>query len=101
MSVAVIDIDWHLMDVPEEFGTAWTGYTYATPTVIVMYRNVTHKKSEADVHVQLEREALPRPRQVPRRASRPKAQIVAQHAPRRRCAGFRKGLRGHVQVTRT
>lgn len=28
MSVAVIDIDWHLMDVPEEFGTAWTGYTY-------------------------------------------------------------------------
>jgi alpha-glucosidase (family GH31 glycosyl hydrolase) len=27
MSVAVLDIDWHLMKIPEEFGTAWTGYT--------------------------------------------------------------------------
>jgi hypothetical protein len=27
LSVAVIDIDWHLIDVPEEFGTGWTGYT--------------------------------------------------------------------------
>jgi hypothetical protein len=27
LSVAVIDIDWHLMNVPEEYGTAWTGYT--------------------------------------------------------------------------
>lgn len=31
LSVAVVDIDWHLMDVPEEFGTAWTGYTYVAP----------------------------------------------------------------------
>jgi hypothetical protein len=27
LSVAVIDIDWHLINVPEEFGTGWTGYT--------------------------------------------------------------------------
>lgn len=32
LSVAVIDIDWHLMDVPEEFGTAWTGYTLVLPS---------------------------------------------------------------------
>ena len=28
MSVAVLDIDWHLMKIPEEYGTAWTGYTW-------------------------------------------------------------------------
>lgn len=27
-SVAVIDMDWHLVDVPEEYGGGWTGYTW-------------------------------------------------------------------------
>lgn len=27
-SVAVIDMDWHLVDIPEEYGSGWTGYTW-------------------------------------------------------------------------
>lgn len=27
-SVAVIDMDWHLVDVGEEYGSGWTGYTW-------------------------------------------------------------------------
>lgn len=27
-SVAVIDMDWHLVDVEEEYGSGWTGYTW-------------------------------------------------------------------------
>lgn len=27
-SVAVIDMDWHLTDVPSEYGSGWTGYTW-------------------------------------------------------------------------
>ena len=27
-SVAVIDMDWHLVDVDERFGSGWTGYTW-------------------------------------------------------------------------
>ncbi|MCW3158842.1 glycoside hydrolase family 31 protein [Micropruina sonneratiae] len=27
-SVAVLDMDWHLVDVPPEYGTGWTGYTW-------------------------------------------------------------------------
>lgn len=27
-SVAVIDIDWHLTDIPKEIGGGWTGYTW-------------------------------------------------------------------------
>ncbi len=27
-SVAVIDMDWHLVDVPEKYGKGWTGYTW-------------------------------------------------------------------------
>lgn len=29
-SVAVIDMDWHLTDVPPEYGSGWTGYTWDT-----------------------------------------------------------------------
>lgn len=28
ISVAVIDMDWHITDVPEEYGSGWTGYTW-------------------------------------------------------------------------
>lgn len=28
LSVSVIDMDWHLTDVPARFGSAWTGYTW-------------------------------------------------------------------------
>lgn len=28
ISVAVIDMDWHLVDIPEEYGSGWTGYTW-------------------------------------------------------------------------
>lgn len=28
ISVAVIDMDWHLVDIPAKFGTGWTGYTW-------------------------------------------------------------------------
>ena len=27
-SVAVLDIDWHLTDIPKEYGSGWTGYTW-------------------------------------------------------------------------
>lgn len=27
MSVAVIDMDWHPVHIPGDFGTGWTGYT--------------------------------------------------------------------------
>lgn len=29
-SVAVIDMDWHLVDIPPQFGSGWTGYTWNT-----------------------------------------------------------------------
>lgn len=28
ISVAVLDMDWHLTDIPERFGSGWTGYTW-------------------------------------------------------------------------
>ena len=28
LSVSVVDMDWHLTDVPERFGSGWTGYTW-------------------------------------------------------------------------
>lgn len=28
LSVAVIDMDWHVTDVPAKYGTGWTGYTW-------------------------------------------------------------------------
>jgi len=28
LSVSVIDMDWHITDVPERFGSGWTGYTW-------------------------------------------------------------------------
>lgn len=28
ISVSVIDMDWHLTDVPKEYGSGWTGYTW-------------------------------------------------------------------------
>lgn len=27
-SVAVIDMDWHLIDIPSQYGSGWTGYTW-------------------------------------------------------------------------
>ncbi len=27
-SVAIIDMDWHLVDIPKEYGNGWTGYTW-------------------------------------------------------------------------
>ncbi len=27
-SVAVLDMDWHLVDIPSQFGSGWTGYTW-------------------------------------------------------------------------
>ena len=29
-SVAVIDMDWHVVEVPEKYGSGWTGYTWNT-----------------------------------------------------------------------
>lgn len=28
LSVAVLDMDWHLTDIPEKYGSGWTGYTW-------------------------------------------------------------------------
>lgn len=28
LTVAVLDMDWHTTDVPEELGGGWTGYTW-------------------------------------------------------------------------
>jgi len=28
LSVSVIDMDWHLTDIPKRFGSSWTGYTW-------------------------------------------------------------------------
>lgn len=30
LSVAVIDMDWHVVDVPAEYGSGWTGFTWNT-----------------------------------------------------------------------
>jgi len=30
LSVSVIDMDWHLTDVPSKYGSGWTGYTWNT-----------------------------------------------------------------------
>lgn len=30
LSVAVIDMDWHWVDLPKKFGTGWTGYSWNT-----------------------------------------------------------------------
>ncbi|MGM9988178.1 MAG: TIM-barrel domain-containing protein [Bacillaceae bacterium] len=27
-SVSVVDMDWHLVDIPEKYGSGWTGYTW-------------------------------------------------------------------------
>ena len=27
-TVAVIDMDWHLVDIEEKYGSGWTGYTW-------------------------------------------------------------------------
>jgi alpha-glucosidase (family GH31 glycosyl hydrolase) len=28
LSVAIIDMDWHITDIPKEYGSGWTGYTW-------------------------------------------------------------------------
>lgn len=28
LSVAVLDMDWHLVDLPEQYGSGWTGFTW-------------------------------------------------------------------------
>jgi alpha-glucosidase (family GH31 glycosyl hydrolase) len=30
ISVATVDMDWHLTDIPPEYGSGWTGYTWNT-----------------------------------------------------------------------
>lgn len=30
LSVSVIDMDWHLTDIPSKYGSGWTGYTWNT-----------------------------------------------------------------------
>ena len=29
VDVLVIDMDWHVTDIPEKYGSGWTGYTWS------------------------------------------------------------------------
>ena len=66
-SVAVLDMDWHLVDIDPRYGSGWTGYTWNT-------------------------RAVPRPAGFLRRAAPARSARDAQRPPGRR----RPGLRGRL-----
>ena len=55
-SVAVIDMDWHLVDdVPEKYGSGWTGYTwnkifFPDPEAFMNWLHEHHMKVTLNVH---------------------------------------------------
>ena len=58
LSVAVIDMDWHWVDIDPKYGSGWTGYTWNT-------------------------DLFPDPQAVPRRPARARPRGLAQRAPGR------------------
>lgn len=54
-SVAVIDMDWHVVDVPEQYGSGWTGYTwnkelFPDPERFLEWLHAHHYKVTLNVH---------------------------------------------------
>lgn len=52
LSVAVIDMDWHLTDVDEKYGTGWTGYTW-NPEYFPDHRRFLQKLKDRKLAVTL------------------------------------------------
>ena len=45
-SVAVLDMDWHLVDIDPRFGNGWTGYTWTpscSPICRASWRSCTNE----------------------------------------------------------
>lgn len=51
-STAVIDVDWHLIDIPKKYGSGWTGYTW-NPELFPDPRRFLEKLHEMGMHVTL------------------------------------------------
>ncbi|GAA6122034.1 glycoside hydrolase family 31 protein [Bifidobacterium psychraerophilum] len=51
-TTSVIDMDWHLTDIPEEYGSGWTGYTW-DPELFPDPQGFLAKLHEKGMHVTL------------------------------------------------
>lgn len=51
-STAVIDMDWHLTDIPAKYGSGWTGYTW-NPELFPNPKRFLDKLHEMGMHVTL------------------------------------------------
>jgi len=51
-SAAVIDMDWHLTDIPKKYGSGWTGYTW-NPELFPDPKRFLDKLHEMGMHVTL------------------------------------------------
>lgn len=54
-SVAVIDMDWHLVDIPAKYGSGWTGYTwnkelFSSPKNFMKWLHEKNLKITLNVH---------------------------------------------------
>ncbi|MFC6315362.1 TIM-barrel domain-containing protein [Lapidilactobacillus achengensis] len=55
LSVAVLDMDWHLVDIPKKYGNGWTGYTwnrklFADPPRFLSQLHQLRLKTALNVH---------------------------------------------------
>ena len=51
-AVAVIDMDWHLTDIPAKYGSGWTGYTW-NPALFPDPKRFMDKLHEMGMHITL------------------------------------------------
>ncbi len=54
-SVAVLDMDWHLVDIPAKYGSGWTGYTwnkelFPDPKAFLDWLHARHLKVTLNLH---------------------------------------------------
>lgn len=54
-SVAVLDMDWHLVDIPAKYGSGWTGYTwnkelFPDPKSFLDWLHARHLKVTLNLH---------------------------------------------------
>ncbi|ANK60973.1 alpha-xylosidase [Loigolactobacillus backii] len=54
-SVAVLDMDWHLIDIPHRFGSGWTGYTwnkelFPDPEALLTWLHEIGKRVTVNLH---------------------------------------------------
>lgn len=52
LAVAVIDMDWHLVDIDAKYGSGWTGYTWNTE-LFPDYKRFLEELHEKNLHVTL------------------------------------------------